>query len=385
MEKILLVDDDPMLLAGIRRQFRNQFDIDCAESGADGLALMKSGAHYAAIVADMRMPGMDGIEFLSFVAKRFPDPTRLMLTGNNDQETAVRAVNDGHVYRFLNKPCSMEVLREALTEAVERHRMRCLERDLMEQTLAGSVKVLLDVMEVANPIAFGRVCGIRKIAELAAEDLGAGESWEIKVATLLSSIGWISVPDDVVNKVILNHGLSNDEAEIVKRHVDVAYDLLKNVPRLGGVASTIRYQEKNFDGSGYPNDSIAGEKIPLGSRILKVLNAVTPMGANIRPNLDLVRNLPTDGEEFDPAVVLVVRDILERENVNRRADTVEVLELTASRLRSGDVLETDLCASDGTLLLSAGDELTHVDITKLNRHPKFRMIIDPVKVRRIVI
>jgi len=126
MEKILFVDDDPMLLAGIRRQLRNEFDIDCAEGGRAGLDMMKTGAHYAAIVADMRMPGMDGVEFLSSIAEKYPDPTRIMLTGNNDQETAVKAVNEGHVFRFLNKPCSIDELRETLTAAVERHRMRCL-------------------------------------------------------------------------------------------------------------------------------------------------------------------------------------------------------------------------------------------------------------------
>jgi len=385
MEKILFVDDDPMLLAGIRRQLRNEFDIDCAEGGRAGLDMMKTGAHYAAIVADMRMPGMDGVEFLSSIAEKYPDPTRIMLTGNNDQETAVKAVNEGHVFRFLNKPCSIDELRETLTAAVERHRMRCLERDLMERTLAGSVKVLLDVMEVTNPIAFGRVCGLRQIAEKAAEALGATNNWEIKIATLLSSVGWISVPDDIIHKVALRQKLTVDEKAIVERHVDVAYDLLKGVPRMGGVASTIRYQEKNFDGTGYPNTPIAGEKIPLGSRILKVLNAVTPMGANMRPDPELCRRLSMDGDDYDPAVVLVVQDILDNEAVNRAADQIEVLELDASRLMPGDILETDLCASDGTLLLSAGHQLTHLHITKLRRHPKFEMIIDPATVSRMII
>ena len=385
MEKILFVDDDPMLLAGIRRQLRNEFDIDCAEGGAVGLDMINSGTHYAAIVADMRMPGMDGVEFLSSVAVRHPDPTRIMLTGNNDQETAVKAVNEGHVYRFLNKPCAIDELRETLKAAVERHRLRCLERDLMERTLAGSVKVLLDVMEVTNPIAFGRVCSLRGLAEKTAEALGAVNNWEIKIATLLSSIGWISVPDDIIQKVVLKQKLSIEEREIVERHVDVAYDLIKAVPRMGGVASTIRYQDKNFDGSGYPNDPISGEKIPLGSRILKVLNAVTPMGANMRPDPELCRNLSMDGDEYDPAVVLIVQDVLDHDAAIRSADHVEVLELPPSRLMSGEVLETDLCASDGTLLLSAGHQLTHLHITKLRRHPKYKMIIEPATVSRVII
>ncbi|WP_425404214.1 HD domain-containing phosphohydrolase [Hwanghaeella sp.] len=385
MEKILFVDDDSKLLAGIRRMFRNEFDIDCAEGGAVGLDMIGRGTHYAAVVADMRMPGMDGVEFLSSIAERYPDPTRIMLTGNNDQETAVKAVNEGHVFRFLNKPCSIDDLRETLIAAVERHRLRCLERDLMERTMAGSVKVLLDVMEVTNPIAFGRVCGLRSVAEKAADAMGAGQSWEIKIATLLSSIGWISVPDDIIQKVVLKQKLSADEQDIVERHVDVAYDLLKGVPRMGGVASTIRYQNKNFDGTGYPDDPVAGEKIPLGSRILKVLNAVTPMGPNMRPDPELCRRLSMEGEEYDPAVLVIVQDILDNESANRTGDHVEVMELDASRLLPGDVLETDLCASDGTLLLSAGHQLTHLQITKLRRHPKFKMIVDPATVSRLII
>src|SRR5438874_2087063 len=112
--KILFVDDDPNILAGFQRTLRKQFAFDTVLSGAEALDHLKKSGPYAVVVADMRMPGMEGIELLERVRAAAPDTVRVMLTGNADQQTAVEAVNRGQIFKFLNKPCDAEVLVRAL-------------------------------------------------------------------------------------------------------------------------------------------------------------------------------------------------------------------------------------------------------------------------------
>lgn len=123
-ERILLVDDEPFVLSGYRRGLGRQFDLDTAGSAAEALAKFSQPGHepYAVVVSDMRMPEMDGVELLRQLAESHPRTIRIMLTGNAEQAAAVEAVNRGHVFKFLTKPCSSADLKQVLEEALERFR-----------------------------------------------------------------------------------------------------------------------------------------------------------------------------------------------------------------------------------------------------------------------
>ncbi len=116
--KILIVDDEPNILSSYERGLRRNFQVETALSGSAALELAETVGPFAAVVADMRMPGMDGAELLRQMQERCPDTVRIMLTGNVDQATAVAAVNKGRVFQFLNKPCSLHELVRVLDSAV---------------------------------------------------------------------------------------------------------------------------------------------------------------------------------------------------------------------------------------------------------------------------
>jgi len=103
-EKILFVDDDPNILNSFKRQLRKMYQISTASSGQDGLDLIKKKGPFAVVLADMKMPHMDGITFLKKVKELSPDSIRLMITGNADQKTAISALHEGNVFRFINNP-----------------------------------------------------------------------------------------------------------------------------------------------------------------------------------------------------------------------------------------------------------------------------------------
>ena len=144
--KVLCVDDDMHVLNALQRNLRKQFTIDTALGGEQALALIEQQGPYAVIVADMRMPGMDGVQFLSKAQEKAPDTVRIMLTGNADQQTAIEAVNQGHVYQFLTKPCPLEMLAVALGGGAKQYEWVMAEHELLEHTLSGSVKVLTEIL-----------------------------------------------------------------------------------------------------------------------------------------------------------------------------------------------------------------------------------------------
>jgi DNA-binding NtrC family response regulator len=132
-EHILFVDDDPNLLASIMRKFGGTFHVVTAKSGEEALAILAGAGKFAAVVADMRMRGMDGVVLLRECRRRQPDTMRILLTGLSDQATAVRAINEGHVLAFLNKPVTPEALQATLEDALVRWRMQRNEREFIRK------------------------------------------------------------------------------------------------------------------------------------------------------------------------------------------------------------------------------------------------------------
>jgi signal transduction histidine kinase len=128
-EKVLLVDDEPRVLAGLQRRLAERFNILTAESGQEALDILARESGVAVTVADMRMPGMSGIELLQEMTRRWPEIRRLMLTGNTDQATAIAAANEGKVFRFFTKPCDTDLLAAALDDALEEYRAATREQE----------------------------------------------------------------------------------------------------------------------------------------------------------------------------------------------------------------------------------------------------------------
>src|SRR6185436_6931713 len=269
--KILCVDDDANILAGFQRTLRKQFSLDIALGPEEGLAAIKSQGPYAVVVADMQMPGMNGIQFLTKAREHTPDTVRVMLTGNADQKTAMDAVNQGHVFRFLTKPCSPEELGAVLKAGLEQYRLVTAERELLGKTLNGSIKMLTDILSILDPQSFGIGQKMREYIRLFAQSLDLKQTWDLELAAMLSQVGFVTIPATVLKKSRAEQGLSGEEKDMLARVPEIGAGLLNNIPRLDSVANIIGFQNKNFDGSGFPANKIAGEEIPIGSRILRVL------------------------------------------------------------------------------------------------------------------
>jgi len=149
MKTVLFVDDDRNILEALARsQRREPFEILSAGSAREAMEALER-QRVDVVVSDEMMPGMLGSEFLSIVARRFPDTIRIILTGHASAESAVRAINEGQIYRFLLKPCHPADLAVTIRQALERQELEALSRKLMQQIQRQSA--LLQSLEAEHP------------------------------------------------------------------------------------------------------------------------------------------------------------------------------------------------------------------------------------------
>jgi DNA-binding NtrC family response regulator len=186
--KILLVDDEPSVLAGYERTLHREFQVDTAVGGELGLQAIQRTGPYAVVISDMRMPGMSGAQFLAKARKSAPDTVRMLLTGYTDLGAAMEAVNEGNIFRFLTKPCAKDVLVPAIQSGVDQNELIRSEKELLEQTLLGSIKVLTDVLGAASPEAFGRSLRIAQFVRHIANKFSFAFRWRLEAAAKLSSL-----------------------------------------------------------------------------------------------------------------------------------------------------------------------------------------------------
>ena len=128
--RILLVDDDPHVTAALQDALRREpYDILSAGSAEGGLALL-SRQPVDVVISDERMPGLSGSEFLALVRQRMPDTVRMLLTGQASLEAAIRAINEGEIFRFFTKPCRAAELAAAIRQGLRQRRLLLLCRTL---------------------------------------------------------------------------------------------------------------------------------------------------------------------------------------------------------------------------------------------------------------
>jgi len=280
---ILFVDDEPQMLSALSRVFRSKsFNVVTANSGFEGLTLLEDH-HFDVIISDMRMPEMDGASFLAQACERSPKSRRMLLTGYSDQDSTIRAINDGHIHQYLTKPWDNQELRSKVeAEIDEKKRLQESTPDLQEyqdlkdqvasvsQELSHvssfadmakeelleqyntTIKVISNLINMRMPSSYamsGNVVShsvaLAKLVKLDSKIIN-----EISQAGRLYQLGKLAVEDSIVHECI--DDLTPDQLKEYNGHSIKGADLLTPLNSLDYTAKLIRHQNENYDGSGLP-------------------------------------------------------------------------------------------------------------------------------------
>lgn len=374
--RILFVDDDPNILDTFRRNLHGVFDVTTAAGGEEGLKEIVDNGPFAVVVSDYRMPGMNGVELLAKVKRIAPDTVRVMLTGQADLQAAIAAVNEGSLFRFLTKPCPTEALTSVLNTALEQFRLINAEHELLEKTLNGSVKVLSHILGLLSPEAFSHSVRIADLAKKVAARLNLNNLWEVEIAAMLSQIGCVAVPGAVLEKRYGGQVLTEIEREMLNEYPLVGKALLAGIPRLEGVAEAIYYQEKNFDGSGIPNDVKSGADIPVIARILKAVHDFDLLLKTGKSELQAINQMREQAGRYDPLVLNALIDeygLVRQEHVYKEVGDINDIPV-------GAVLAEDIMSTTGMKLFAKGHEINEISKKRLLNAARLNHIAFPVKI-----
>jgi len=344
---VLCVDDEPSILRALRLTLGRKFAVSTAESGREGLDVLRTNGTVAVVVSDMRMPEMNGATFLQHVHEEFPDTVRILLTGETDLQAAIAAVNQGQIFRFLTKPCPPPVLLATVQAGAEQHRLLTAERVLLEQTLRGSIQVLIDVLALSNPVAFGRADRIRQLAVALATEAGVADTWQIDVAAMLSHIGHVTLPPATAGKLYRGEALTETERTMVDGMPEAVERLLGHIPRLDPFLSILRDVGRPFRPGTSPRQAPS-----RAARVLRIaidFDGALTRGVAAQTAIDRMRATDT----YDPELL----DCLTAIRGNREAHR-DVVELPIRAVTPGMVFARDVLTSDGVLFAAEGYEVT---------------------------
>ncbi len=380
LPRVLLVDDEPAVLAGLRRQLRHHFEIHTATSGEEGLAALETAATdpagpFAVVVSDMRMPRMNGAAFLAQARLRWPDTTRVLLTGQAELDEAIAAVNDGQLYRFLVKPCPVETITSCIAAAVAQNRLIQAERELLERTLRGCVEALSNCLALANPVAFARATRVRDLVGALAAALQVPEPWVVEVTGVLSQLGAVVLPETVADKLHRGVQLAPAEQAMADRLPGIALQVLADIPRIDEVRDAIAWQGQRYDGNN--RSGPGGDAIPLAARLLRLaLDADQGLAAGLTPG-HVLADLADRGGAYDPQALAALTRVPPFHQQVTAAHAV-----TLAQLQPGDRLDADVLTVKDTLLVGRGAEVTEQVIERLRNFDRQVPLRQPLFVLR---
>ncbi|MDO7083962.1 HD domain-containing phosphohydrolase [Pseudocolwellia sp. AS88] len=410
--KLLLLDDEEDIINALKRLLRNNYEIIPFNKGDEALAYLQEN-HVDIIMSDMRMPKMDGAEFLAHAREIIPNAIRLLLTGYSDMDSTVKAINDGGVYTYISKPWNNQDLKLTLEKASDHYLLKkeakrlneevakankeleifnqSLELKVIQRTsaLQASTKKLKNTLQTQKELFFdvldmmsatieyrtgfsaGHSIRIAIQCKAVAKKLELDEAQcrRIYLCALLHEIGTVGLSDDLLQENSIGSGKLED---LLITHPMIGAEILGKVKRFASLTDNILHQNENIDGTGSPAH-LSGDDIPVGARIIRIVKDFDFLiaGKTNAKRMSIANAYAWMKERadvwYDRKILKTFIDLLG----NREAVDGEMeFSIGVEALKPGDKLLEDLILNNGNVMLKAGQEINSVMITKLKEYER---------------
>lgn len=285
-ETILVVDDDQSIRDIVRQIMeRAGYNILTAENGAEALKLLNQNS-IGLVITDVRMPEISGVELMEIIKEKF-DTDVIVMTGFAEDFTYEKIMKRG-ASDFLKKPMNPNELlvrvQHVLTDRSHKKERNQVRKELvssldkLNRVLGQTVSALTLTVEMRDPYTAGHQERVSRLAAAVAHEMGFSEDHteSIRTAGLVHDIGKICVPSEILSKP---GRLLAAEFDLIKNHSQIGYEILNGVEFTLPIAEITLQHHERMNGKGYPG-GIAGQDIPIESRILAVSDVVEAMSSH---------------------------------------------------------------------------------------------------------
>lgn len=359
--RVLVVSAHPGFIEAARRALGNEFAVAAVETAKNCLRVLDARKDVQVVISDLALPDADGVKLLARLHRDYPKVMRILMVKDDDCETLARAIRCAHVYSTLSMRSSAEDLRTTVTEAVKTLQMLRSDAECMRDSMLGTVRMLVDILELTHPRAVRRSKRIRRRAQEVCTELNVMAPQSMDMVALLSNIGCVGLPSSLMRKLEQGVEMTPEERKRYRSHPSIAAHLLSNVPRMGQIAEIIRHQ-----------NTPASKKPPLASCILKAcidLDQMQVGGVEPDKALEFMRNKP---EVYSVEVL----DVLDRLLGKRKA--AECNRLKVSELEPGMIMQVDMTTEKGAILLHRGEVLSEASHLRIQAFADLLNIVEPV-------
>jgi CheY-like chemotaxis protein len=345
--EVLCVDDEPQILEGLKLHLQRHYTVHIATGGTEALALLAENRNVAVILSDMRMPVMDGAKFLNAARTAAPEAVRMLLTGYTDMQSAIAAVNEGQIFRFISKPCPPDQLLGAFTSALVQHRLIVAEKVLLQQTLLGCVESLAKVLSVTKPTVFGRALRLRTKVRAALAFLLWQDQWQIEAAAVLSQLGAVTLSDETLMKLNEGDDIEPAERREIAGSLDISLEMLGHIPRLEPVLEILKTLKTAMQDA--PLNAAAD--LP-GAALLRIVLEWDALEARGLTQMQVFERLSASQGQFDAELLARLKGM-----VGAAGSQGSVISKSLRELAPGMVLAQDLVRKNGVVILPRGFEI----------------------------
>jgi hypothetical protein len=322
----------------------------------------------------MRMPLMDGAQFLAKAREHSPDTVRMILSGQSDLQATIAAVNEGHIYRFLNKPCSAEQLAKAVEDGLEQYRLVTMEKVLLGETLNGSIRMLVEVLGMVRPAASSRAARLQHYVSDLTVQLKLVPHWQWSLAALVSQIGCVAFSPEILSKVEAGQGLSEEERHLYESHPEVTGKLLAAIPRLEDVAAIVTAQFEPIHWRDVADDIGGWNVRDTGRLLLRTAFEFEQLITRGASRAAAVETLRTSKMAIPASMIRALSTLPDTKQER-------VIQIRVQDLAIGMILDEDLLSPRGIRLVPAEQEVTRSLIVRLKSIAGGVGVTEPFRVR----
>lgn len=313
--KILVVDDDPQWLQLMEMRLGRRFSLRATRSPLAAQEIMEREGPFAVLVSDLRMPEMDGIALLDWARRNHPDTVRMMISGYADLEAAIKAVNQGHIFRIMTKPSEGAILEQCMEDGLRQYQLVRMEREYhalkrMQEGEEGLVAALARMVEAVNPELAAHQTRVARLAEAMAlaMELPEEEALEARLAANVHDIGLAYLSSRVISDP---EGLKGMGQDLDKLHPRLGHDVLAPVKFSFPLAQVVRQHHERLDGSGFP-DGLRNQQISLKARIIAVADVADRLWTEQGRGAATRELREGMGQRYDPLAVEAALTLIEK-------------------------------------------------------------------------